>query len=53
MRHVILGTLSAMSVTHPDPSFDSGHNHLKPFIVAVAIVAVTVVISLAFSGLPH
>jgi len=42
-----------MSVTHPDRSFDSGHNHLKPFVVAVIIIAVTVVVSLAFSGLPH
>jgi len=42
-----------MSVTHSDPSFDSGHNHLKPFLVAIIIVAVTVAVSLAFSGLPH
>jgi hypothetical protein len=42
-----------MSVTHPDPSFDSGRNHLKPFLVAIVIVVVTAAISLAFSGLPH
>ncbi|HUB16242.1 MAG TPA: hypothetical protein VMB34_30135 [Acetobacteraceae bacterium] len=42
-----------MSVTHPDPSFDSGHNHLKPFLAAVVIIAVTVAVSLVFSGLPH
>jgi hypothetical protein len=42
-----------MSVTHPDQSFDSGHNHLKPFLAAVIIMVVTVAISLAFSGLPH
>ena len=42
-----------MSITHTDPSFDSGHNHIKPLLVALLIVAVTVAVSLAFSGLPH
>lgn len=42
-----------MSVTEPDPSFDTGHNHLKPFIVAVAIFAVSVAVSLFFTGLPR
>ncbi len=42
-----------MSATHPDPSFDTGHNHLKPALIAVLITAVTVVIVLAFTGLPH
>jgi hypothetical protein len=26
-----------MSATHPDRSFDSGENHLKPALIAVAI----------------
>jgi hypothetical protein len=42
-----------MSVTEPDPSFDSGQNHIKPFIVVVAIFAVIVAVSLFFTGLPH
>ena len=42
-----------MSLTHPDHSFASGHNQLKPFLVAAVIVAVTVAITLAFAGLPH
>lgn len=42
-----------MSTTHPDQSLDSGHKQLKPFLVAVVIVVVTVAISLAVSGLPH
>ena len=42
-----------MSVTHPDRSFDSGHNQLKPFLTAIVIVAVTIAVSLAFLGLPH
>lgn len=42
-----------MSVTHPDSSLDSGHHHLKPFLIAVLIVAATVAVSLAFTGLPH
>ncbi|HUB48243.1 MAG TPA: hypothetical protein VMB73_24965 [Acetobacteraceae bacterium] len=42
-----------MSVTHPDRSFDSGRNHLKPFVVAMVIVVVTAAITLVFSGLPH
>lgn len=42
-----------MSVTEPDPSFDSGHNHLKPFVVAIAIFAASVAVALLFTGLPH
>ena len=42
-----------MSATHPDKSFDTGENHLMPALIAVLITAVTVVIALAFSGLPH
>ncbi|MGA3399512.1 MAG: hypothetical protein ABSC95_09855 [Acetobacteraceae bacterium] len=42
-----------MSVTHPDPSFDSGQHHLKPMLIAVLITAVTVAIVLACIGLPH
>jgi hypothetical protein len=42
-----------MSVTHHDGSFDSGHNHMRPLLIAVAIFAVTVLISLGFTGLPH
>jgi hypothetical protein len=50
---VIRGKTSAMSITQPDQSFDSGHDHLRPFLVAVAIIVATVAICLAFSGLPH
>ena len=32
---------------------DSGHNHIVPLVVALVISAVTLVISLAFTGLPH
>ncbi len=42
-----------MSITQPDPSFDSGHNHVKPLMVAVAIFALVVAVSLFFTGLPH
>lgn len=42
-----------MSVTHHDPSFDSGHNHLKPFIIAVAMFAAVVTVSVLLAGLPH
>jgi len=42
-----------MSATQADPSFDSGQNHLKPLVIAVLIVAVTVAVALAFTGLPH
>jgi hypothetical protein len=42
-----------MSATHPDRSFDSGEHHLKPALIAIVIAAVTVVIALAFTGLPH
>lgn len=42
-----------MSATHPDKSFDSGENHLKPALVAVAIFVVAVTVTLLLSGLPH
>jgi hypothetical protein len=49
-----------MSVTHPDAGFAaakhhgfaSDHPHLMPFLVAVAIFAVTVAVVLSFIGLP-
>lgn len=42
-----------MSVTEPDhPSFDSGHNHLKPFIVAIVIFVAVVAATLLVAGLP-
>jgi hypothetical protein len=41
-----------MSATHPNRSFASGQRQLTPILVAVAITAVTVAISLAFTGLP-
>ena len=41
-----------MSATHPDPSFDSGRNHLKPFLTAMAIFAVGLALCLVFVGLP-
>ena len=42
-----------MSLTHNDGSFDSGHNHIKPAVTAIAIIAVIVVLTLLVSGLPH
>ena len=42
-----------MSATHPDQSFDSGEHHLKPALIAILIAVVTMVIALAFTGLPH
>ena len=42
-----------MSVTHPDQSFDSGRDQLRPMLVAVAMFACTVAIALLFTGLPH
>ena len=35
------------------PAGDSGHDHVVPFLVAVAIAAVSLVVSLLFTGLPH
>lgn len=32
---------------------DSGHNHVAPFVVALVIAAVTLAVSLVFTGLPH
>lgn len=42
-----------MSVTHPDQSFNSGENHLRPALIAVLIAVATMVIALAVTGLPH
>jgi hypothetical protein len=49
-----------VSVTHPDSGLvavkhhglASDHPHLMPFLVAVAIFAVTVAVVLSFIGLP-
>lgn len=49
-----------MSVTHPNAvfapasrrSFVEKHPQLAPFLVGVAIVALSVIVSLAFTGLP-
>ena len=49
-----------MSVTHLPTDFATverhgfvaGHPHLAPFLVAIAISVVSVVVSLAFTGLP-
>jgi hypothetical protein len=49
-----------MSVTHPSAGFApvtrhgfaSNHPHLAPFLVAVAIFAVSATVLLAFTGLP-
>jgi hypothetical protein len=49
-----------MSVTHPHADFSTvdrhgfatSHPHLAPFLVAVAIFAVSAVVALAFTGLP-
>jgi hypothetical protein len=42
-----------MRPVQPDLSFDSGQNHIKPFVVAVAIFVAVVVVSLLLTGLPH
>ena len=49
-----------MSVTHPHADFSgiehhgfaAGHPQLAPFLVAVAIFAVSAVVALALTGLP-
>ncbi len=41
-----------MSAARFSPA-DSGHNQVTPFLVALAIAAVTLVVSLAVTGLPH
>lgn len=49
-----------MSVTHPDAaiapsshrSFVEKHPQLAPFLVGTAIVAVSTIVALAFTGLP-
>jgi predicted exporter len=42
-----------MSTTQPDLSLDSGANHLKPALIAIAIAAVMTVVTLALTGLPY
>ena len=50
-----------MSVTHPTPSFATtrraptppDRQQLMPFLFGMAIVAVTIVLTLAVTGLPH
>jgi len=49
-----------MSVTHPNAgfapvsnsSFASQHPQLAPFLLAVGIVAISIVVALSFTGLP-
>lgn len=50
-----------MSVTHPTANFETTHHEgvasdrqqLMPALIGAAIAAVTILISLAFTGLPH
>lgn len=42
-----------MSTTQPDAIFETGQNHLKPFLAAVGIFVASVVASLLIVGLPH
>lgn len=42
-----------MSATQPDLSLDSGSNHLKPALVAIAIAVATTIATLVLTGLPH
>ena len=39
-----------MSTTHPQDIFETGQNHLKPFLAAVVIFVVCVVVSMALAG---
>lgn len=41
-----------MSAARFSPA-DSGHDHLRPLVVAVAISAITLLVSLLVTGLPH
>ena len=41
-----------MSATSPDQSFDSGHHHFLPLLTAIITTAVTLAITLFFTGLP-
>ena len=41
-----------MSATHPHEIFETGRNHLKPFLAAVVIFVVCVVMAVAVAGLP-
>jgi len=49
-----------MSVTHPHPTlttapshrFEDQHPQLAPFLVAVALFAASLLVALAFTGLP-
>ena len=42
-----------MSATHHDGSYDSGHNHLRPALAAIALTALIALLTLALTGLPH
>ncbi len=41
-----------MSAAQFSPA-NSGHNHVAPFVIAVAIAVLTLAVSLVFTGLPH
>jgi hypothetical protein len=41
-----------MSTTHPNDIFETGRNNLKPLLVALAIFAAAVVVSVLITGLP-
>ena len=48
-----------MSLTYPTAAgqsapkdFLAGHDQLKPFLLAVAMVTVSILVALAFTGLP-
>ena len=41
-----------MSAARFSPA-DSGHNQVAPFVVALLIAVVTLVVSLVVTGLPH
>jgi hypothetical protein len=48
-----MGDAGTMSTTQPDLSYDSGHNHIIPAVVAIAISVVAAVIAILLSGMPH
>lgn len=41
-----------MSASYDDGGFDSGRNHVKPALLAVALTAVILVFGIALGGLP-
>ncbi|MEJ0019005.1 MAG: hypothetical protein WDN25_21085 [Acetobacteraceae bacterium] len=45
-------TTAPTSVSAEHKPFLDGHDQFKPFLLAVAIVAVSIVVALAFTGLP-